>query len=358
MSKARKAGSSTDGKPLQRDRASGKECDVIALHPGAGRPVRLLAVRIVTIGLVALATSALAGDPAAVTAALQSLHGNWPDAQFSVDVAGLSDGEAQIDRPLHVEYEAARPGYIACVRVSSHGDVSLTRVVSSNASTSGDLSLAVAAPLGRETAIFLFSNQPLDALFDGQTVQAIGADRTHVDSFTRKVEQLQSQGVMLAARRYDYMVGAPAGGTQYTTRSIIREVEGRNGVGARDVSHPRFPTRIEFEFNSDQLTAQGKKDLDVFGAALASKLHDRQVTLEGHTDALGSDDYNRDLSQRRARAARQYLLDSFGLMPERIAVTGKGKEGPIASNDTEADRSRNRRVDFIFNSAPAAGEGR
>jgi outer membrane protein OmpA-like peptidoglycan-associated protein len=331
---------------------------VIALHAGAERPALVAGIQFVMISLVALAGSARAGDPAGVTAALQSLHGNWPDAQFSVDVAGLSDGEAQIDRPLHVEYEAARPGYIAYLRVSSHGDVSLTRVVTGNASAAGDLSLPIAAPLGRERAIFLFSNQPLDALFNGQAVQAIGADRAHVDSFTRKLEQLQSQGVMLAARRYDYMVDAPTGGTQYTTRSIIREVEGQTGADTREASHPRFPTRIEFEFNSDQLTAQGKKDLDVFGAALASKLRDRQVTLEGHTDALGSDDYNRDLSARRARVAQQYLLDSFGLSTERIAVTGKGKEGPIASNDTEADRSRNRRVDFIFNSPSAAGDGK
>jgi outer membrane protein OmpA-like peptidoglycan-associated protein len=149
------------------------------------------------------------------------------------------------------------------------------------------------------------------------------------------------------------MVNAPAGQTQYTTRGIIRQVEGGPTHSAAANARPRFPTRIEFEFNSDQLTTQSKRDLDVFGAAVVTKLRDRQLTLEGHTDAIGTDDYNQTLSERRANAARQYLIDSFNLSADKIQALGKGKGDPIAPNDTEADRSKNRRVDFVF-ATPAA----
>jgi outer membrane protein OmpA-like peptidoglycan-associated protein len=150
------------------------------------------------------------------------------------------------------------------------------------------------------------------------------------------------------------MVDAPVGQTQYTTRGIIREVEGQTNASHTKTVTPRFPTRIEFEFNSDRLTPQGKRDLDVFGAALTSKLKEKKVMLEGHTDDIGSDQYNLDLSERRAAVAKQYLLDSFGLPSEQVVAAGKGKSGSIAPNDSETDRSRNRRVDFIFTDAPTS----
>jgi outer membrane protein OmpA-like peptidoglycan-associated protein len=116
-------------------------------------------------------------------------------------------------------------------------------------------------------------------------------------------------------------------------------------------SAARIPSRIEFEFDSDRLTAQGKLDLDTFGEALVTDLRDGRVALEGHTDAVGTDDYNQTLSERRARAARQYLVDSFGIPDSRMTAVGRGKSDPVASNDDAVGRSHNRRVDFIFSAA-------
>jgi len=162
--------------------------------------------------------------------------------------------------------------------------------------------------------------------------------------------------VLFAARRYDLTVAATPGGTQYTTRAIIRTVNeaGVRSGGAGGAA--RIPSRIEFEFDSDRLTSQGKLDLDTFGEALVTELRDRTVSLEGHTDAVGTDEYNQSLSERRAASARQYLIDSFGIANSRITTIGMGKSDPVASNDDPVGRSKNRRVDFIF-SQPTAQAG-
>jgi outer membrane protein OmpA-like peptidoglycan-associated protein len=313
-----------------------------------GEPVRVL----VSLGCMLLATRIFAGDPTGVSAELQKLQGNWPAALFSVDVSGLKDGIVQADQPLQVEYEAAQPGYVAYLRMTSHGEVSLTRAAPGT-NVSGSFWLPPAASLGRERDVFIFANRPLDALFDGGNVKTVGSSPQQIQAFTQRLVQLQGQGALIATRRYDYIVDAPSGVTQYTTRSIIRQVEA-GSVPGHPAGQPRFPARIEFEFDSDRLTDRGKRDLDVFGAALTSRLQDRKVTLEGHTDDLGTDQYNMDLSERRARAAKQYLIETFGITTNRIDVQGKGKEGAIGSNTTEADRSRNRRVDFVFASVSAA----
>jgi outer membrane protein OmpA-like peptidoglycan-associated protein len=290
-------------------------------------------------GLLSLGSLAFAGDPIGVNDALRAIKNNWPDAQFSVDVAGLSEDEAVTDRTLQADFEAAHPGYVTLLCVSSHGDMTLLRGEATQASASGVLPISVQPPLGREHVIFLFSDRRLDELADSATAASLGADRAHADSLVRKLQSLQAQGLMLMTRRVDYMVNAPAGQTQYTTRSIFRAVE---------EGHMTLPTRIEFEFNSDRLTAQSKRELDAFGEALVSQFRDRKVMLEGHTDAMGTEEYNIGLSDRRARAARQYLMESFGLSAAQLDAAGKGMASPIAPNDTETNMSKNRRVDFIF----------
>jgi outer membrane protein OmpA-like peptidoglycan-associated protein len=79
---------------------------------------------------------------------------------------------------------------------------------------------------------------------------------------------------------------------------------------------------------------------------------DRSVEVEGHTDSMGSDSYNQDLSQRRADAVRQALL-SRGVATDRISATGKGESAPIASNESAGGRQQNRRVEIIIANPPS-----
>jgi outer membrane protein OmpA-like peptidoglycan-associated protein len=74
---------------------------------------------------------------------------------------------------------------------------------------------------------------------------------------------------------------------------------------------------------------------------------DTRISIEGHTDAVGGEDMNQELSERRAAAVRDYLV-SRGVPADRIAITGLGESAPIATNDTPSGRQQNRRVELVI----------
>ncbi len=78
------------------------------------------------------------------------------------------------------------------------------------------------------------------------------------------------------------------------------------------------------------------------------KFPNAAITIEGHTDSRGNDEFNQNLSYERAQAVRQYLLANMGLDESRIAAIGYGESRPIASNETSAGRAQNRRIDVII----------
>jgi OOP family OmpA-OmpF porin len=100
---------------------------------------------------------------------------------------------------------------------------------------------------------------------------------------------------------------------------------------------------VQFEFNKATVLAVYGEQLQSIASAM--KAHgDIELVLEGHTDSRGSDAYNIDLSSRRAAAVKQKLAADYGIYAERISSVGYGESRPIASNQTDEGRARNRRV--------------
>ncbi len=110
----------------------------------------------------------------------------------------------------------------------------------------------------------------------------------------------------------------------------------------------------------DVLFETAKSDLKASAIANVSKLAaflnqypDRTVTIEGHTDSVGDEEYNLGLSQRRANAVQQYLM-SQGIASNRLTAAGKGENFPVASNETSSGRQMNRRVEVIISDTKTA----
>ena len=101
-----------------------------------------------------------------------------------------------------------------------------------------------------------------------------------------------------------------------------------------------------FDFDKSSLKAEGQKNLDDLLAKIKGQNYD-VVLAVGHTDALGSDAYNQKLSVARAESVKTYMV-SQGMPAGKIKVEGKGKNQPIASNDTEEGRAKNRRVEVTL----------
>jgi OOP family OmpA-OmpF porin len=105
-------------------------------------------------------------------------------------------------------------------------------------------------------------------------------------------------------------------------------------------------TGVNFAFDKAVLTADAEEVLEEAVTLLKNTDSVIEVRVEGHTDSIGSDTYNKALSQKRAEAVVAYLV-SRGLKSHSLMAVGMGETAPVASNDTDAGRAANRRVDFV-----------
>lgn len=104
---------------------------------------------------------------------------------------------------------------------------------------------------------------------------------------------------------------------------------------------------IYFSFNSHRLRDESQTVLAEI-AAVMGRRQDWRLFLEGHTDSISSEAYNLELSQRRAGAVREALVERYHVDPERLTAAGLGESSPIATNDTLEGRARNRRVSLVL----------
>lgn len=108
-----------------------------------------------------------------------------------------------------------------------------------------------------------------------------------------------------------------------------------------------YDLKINFDFDKSDIKPQYHQQLADF-AAEAKNYPGVEIEIAGHTDSVGSDAYNQKLSQRRAKAVRDYLIANFGMDPARLTAVGYGESKPIASNDTDAGRAENRRMEAVL----------
>jgi outer membrane protein OmpA-like peptidoglycan-associated protein len=105
-------------------------------------------------------------------------------------------------------------------------------------------------------------------------------------------------------------------------------------------------SNVLFDFDKATLKPGGERSLGVLVDFLKAN-PTRRLTVEGHTDSLGADSYNLQLSQQRANAVRDWFTQN-SIGADRITAQGMGENYPLASNDSEAGRQENRRVQIII----------
>ena len=103
-------------------------------------------------------------------------------------------------------------------------------------------------------------------------------------------------------------------------------------------------TNVEFEFNRAQLTAESRDKLQAIADCIQAKTG--VITIEGHCDERGTEEYNLSLGEERARSVRKYLI-SLGVSRSRLQIVSKGELEPIDNDSTEDAWSRNRRAQFL-----------
>lgn len=107
-----------------------------------------------------------------------------------------------------------------------------------------------------------------------------------------------------------------------------------------------MPNQVTFGFDQATVQSQFYPVLNNVAGVL-TQYPSTFIDIVGHTDSVGSDSYNMDLSQRRAQAVASYLIGK-GVVGQRLVVRGVGEQFPVASNDTETGRAQNRRVEILI----------
>ncbi len=108
--------------------------------------------------------------------------------------------------------------------------------------------------------------------------------------------------------------------------------------------------KIEFDIEKAEIRSQYRDEVARVGDFM-KKYPTTTAVIEGHTDEIGSDDYNLQLSRKRAESVVKYLEDNFGIEPSRLSSRGYGKTKPIADNTTDTGKQKNRRIDAIIDCA-------
>jgi OmpA-OmpF porin, OOP family len=137
---------------------------------------------------------------------------------------------------------------------------------------------------------------------------------------------------------------APAGAAQQILASASVDEPATATRSAPHVRTTSLALPVQFSFDSCDILPGARQQLDALAKGIEMLPALQSVVIEGHTDAMGSDDYNERLSQRRAYAVKRYLVAMHGIDPSRLRAVGMGKYVPLAGHDPFA--AENRRVQF------------
>jgi len=192
--------------------------------------------------------------------------------------------------------------------------------------------------------------------------QAAVATRAGAQSDKARADADQASRDVAEARRSTQdksveLAVAKAGAQQDKTRATDLEMQLKS-LNAKQTERGDVITLgdVQFDSNRAQLRPDGVRDMDKLVDFL--KRHPRRTALiEGFTDSQGSDGANLDLSQRRAGAVRDALVDQ-GVTADRLSVRGYGEARPVSSNETAGGRQLNRRVEIVLSNEDGTPMGR
>ena len=156
------------------------------------------------------------------------------------------------------------------------------------------------------------------------------------------------------------IIGAVVGGTagaiighqmDQQAKELSQNIPGATVARVGEGIEVTFASGLLFAFDSDQILPAAGTNLRELATSL-NKYPDSQLLIVGHTDNVGDASYNQRLSERRSSSAATYLATQ-GVARTRLAASGKGESEPVTTNDTDAGRQQNRRVEVAIYASEA-----
>jgi outer membrane protein OmpA-like peptidoglycan-associated protein len=167
-----------------------------------------------------------------------------------------------------------------------------------------------------------------------------------IEDFSAILDEFSESITNLYAVRYHIREDVPPEKMDLEIRNAENETVLKEEVTVLDVDKKFILENILFDFNRATFDMSYTEELKNI-LAMLRKYENIHIEIRGHTDFIGSDEYNIALSDARARAVKKYLVDR-GVQDYRISTRGMGKSQPIAPNDTELGRRLNRRTEVVI----------
>jgi outer membrane protein OmpA-like peptidoglycan-associated protein len=305
-------------------------------------------------GMITVAALFLAGSGWA--APLATVTGNWPEANLRAALDPPDGMQVEQGSNFKIRITSDEEASVALILVNSeskaqvlipHRSETADRVSRGTEMLFPDLlsgeALYADMPAGKATLYVLASKDPL---FEVPPANAAAANAAPIWLPLDQVEaQLDaamkaSHDIALAIRRIPLQVSTPKTKDFVSTEEFVQFY----GVGTRSVSNAERGFAVQFAFDSDELTDWGRRQLDaVAHGMIDDRLAKFPFLVEGHTDDVGSDQYNLSLSDRRAVSVRRYLVGQ-GVQAGRLDKKALGKSDPAVEGTSELARAANRRV--------------
>lgn len=220
-------------------------------------------------------------------------------------------------------------------------------------SEQGNVSFAISA---YENALQYQSVKNDDAteiviLFRLFSAQLWKKDRFEASYILNKIHQYKKQGVYFSAAQEKLLKQADQSLTQNLLQQGLTSAELKNifTYSKRDLSlePPTLNYRLHFDVNSSIPTSESRAQLQQIAQAML--IPDvTKIEIIGHTDSMGSSEYNQQLSFKRAQAVKNLLIQYNEKLTHKLSIQGKGKSELLYTGKTEEDHRLNRRVEFIF----------
>lgn len=304
---------------------------------------------------VLLGLAALTHARTSAAATLDSIGTNWPELnlQASLANAGTDAGSYQVEQGSNIQLRVSADdeASVAIILVNPEGQAHVTaprrsgtgdRIVRGTEMIFPDLLsgevLYADMPVGKGYAYVLASEKAvldIPSTSDAPQWTPAQALADRLAAMRQSDPQLR-----LAVRRIPFHVMSAATKDFVSTEEFVQFF----GIATRSVKDADRGFRIEFQTGSAALTDWSRRQLDAVGKGMVDKrLAGFPFMIEGHTDDVGSDDYNMSLSARRAQTVRSYLA-GLGIDTARLDSSAMGESKPAVEGDSEKARAANRRV--------------
>ena len=148
----------------------------------------------------------------------------------------------------------------------------------------------------------------------------------------------------------DVDLNAPSASYDEITDKNIN-IRGNNNYGIYGLGE-----NILFDEGKSTIRTDAEKNLKQVATSIAKRYNNGLVRVFGHTDAVGSKGYNKELAEQRAEAVRNWLVKNGNISEDRISLQPIGESNPVASNSTQEGRQQNRRVEIVAKPAQNNGQ--